>query len=241
MVLENSSENKFKAVEILDAVPNFCCPWINEIVENVPFVNPELTILTETTIEEIPGIKVENLILKPESNLLLIIGTKILQRFNFIRILDALNPSGFVLRGSGRLLEIGKYDLAMDNSLNLLLMKEEISYHGITWVTLNLYLEMNKVEAAFRYMTTRKHVGKILVNIQKEEKQSVFKTSEVLFSSVARYLLFSCEPEKSYIIFGGLGGVGMELADWLMLRGAEKLILVTSSGLKTGYHTQRIK
>jgi NAD(P)-dependent dehydrogenase (short-subunit alcohol dehydrogenase family) len=46
---------------------------------------------------------------------------------------------------------------------------------------------------------------------------------------------------KSYVIIGGLGGVGLELADWLILREARKLVLVSRSGVKTGYQAQRIR
>jgi fatty acid synthase len=46
---------------------------------------------------------------------------------------------------------------------------------------------------------------------------------------------------KSYVIIGGLGGVGLELADWLVLREAKKLVLVSRSGVRTGYQAQRIR
>ncbi len=36
-----------------------------------------------------------------------------------------------------------------------------------------------------------------------------------------------CHPEKSYVIVGGLGGFGLELADWLVSRGARHLVLTS--------------
>jgi fatty acid synthase len=36
---------------------------------------------------------------------------------------------------------------------------------------------------------------------------------------------------------GGLGGFGLELADWLVLRGARKLVLSSRSGVRTGYQS----
>jgi fatty acid synthase len=36
---------------------------------------------------------------------------------------------------------------------------------------------------------------------------------------------------------GGLGGFGLELAGWLVLRGARKLVLSSRSGVKTGYQS----
>lgn len=43
-----------------------------------------------------------------------------------------------------------------------------------------------------------------------------------------------CPAHKSYVIAGGLGGFGLELAQWLVLRGAQKLVLTSRSGIRTG-------
>ncbi|KAH7950565.1 hypothetical protein HPB51_028402 [Rhipicephalus microplus] len=40
---------------------------------------------------------------------------------------------------------------------------------------------------------------------------------------------------KSYVIAGGLGGFGLELADWMVTRGCRKLLLISRSGIRTGY------
>jgi len=40
---------------------------------------------------------------------------------------------------------------------------------------------------------------------------------------------------------GGLGGFGLELADWLVLRGAHKLVLVSRTGIRTGYQSLRVR
>lgn len=53
--------------------------------------------------------------------------------------------------------------------------------------------------------------------------------------------LFHCDPHKSYIITGGLGGVGLELALWLAEHGAKKLILTSRSGIKTAYQARKLK
>lgn len=44
-------------------------------------------------------------------------------------------------------------------------------------------------------------------------------------------------PSKCFIITGGLGGFGLELAQWLVSKGAKRIILTSRSGVKTGkYH-----
>ena len=50
-----------------------------------------------------------------------------------------------------------------------------------------------------------------------------------------------CDPTKSYIITGGRGGFGLELAQWLIERGAKHLILTSRSGIKTGYQIKKIE
>lgn len=51
---------------------------------------------------------------------------------------------------------------------------------------------------------------------------------------------YYCDSKKSYLILGGLGGFGLELADWLILRGARNLVLTSRTGIKTGYQRMRV-
>lgn len=41
--------------------------------------------------------------------------------------------------------------------------------------------------------------------------------------------------DKSYLVAGGLGGFGLELADWMVTRGCRRLLLTARSGVRTGY------
>jgi fatty acid synthase len=50
-----------------------------------------------------------------------------------------------------------------------------------------------------------------------------------------------CDLKKSYIITDGLGGVGLELSQWLIDRGAKTLVLTSRSGIKTGYQARKLK
>jgi len=45
----------------------------------------------------------------------------------------------------------------------------------------------------------------------------------------------ACHPHKSHVIVGGLGGFGLELAQWLVERGAKYLVLTSRVGVRTGY------
>ena len=50
-----------------------------------------------------------------------------------------------------------------------------------------------------------------------------------------------CHPNKIYIITGGLGGFGLELANWLVDRGARSLVLTSRSGVRTGYQARKLR
>ena len=50
-----------------------------------------------------------------------------------------------------------------------------------------------------------------------------------------------CNPRRSYIITGGLGGFGLELAQWLVDRGARHLVLTSRTGVRTGYQDSRVR
>nr|XP_037286078.1 fatty acid synthase-like [Rhipicephalus microplus] len=91
----------------------------------------------------------------------------------------------------------------------------------------------DKAEAAFRLMASGKHVGKVVVQIRPEEvHHHAGPAVPLLVEAVARAYFYE---HKSYVIVGGLGGFGLELADWMVTRGCRKLLLTSRSGLRTGY------
>ncbi|CAG2105234.1 unnamed protein product [Medioppia subpectinata] len=48
-------------------------------------------------------------------------------------------------------------------------------------------------------------------------------------------------PSKVYIITGGLGGFGLELSYWMVLRGAKKLVLTSRTGVRSAYQQLYLK
>nr|AMK38868.1 fatty acid synthase 1 [Colaphellus bowringi] len=176
---------------------------------------------------------------------------------------DKLLASARCLGKGGRFLEIGKYDLFANSPLSLLLLEKEASFHGIVLDALfnsqpseklTIYkllgegirsgsikplgttvFKTNEIEQAFRHMTRGIHMGKVLVEVQKEEK---IETKKPDIRGIPRY---NCHADKCYIIVGGLGGLGLELTDWLILRGARKIVLTSRGGIRTGYQRSRIR
>jgi len=51
----------------------------------------------------------------------------------------------------------------------------------------------------------------------------------------------TCHPHKSHVIVGGLGGFGLELAQWLVEHGAKYLVLTSPLGVSTGYQDRRVR
>nr|XP_003703606.1 PREDICTED: fatty acid synthase [Megachile rotundata] len=175
---------------------------------------------------------------------------------------DKLLASVRCLTNRGRFLEIGKFDLASNNPLGMEAFLKEISFHGVMMDSLmndivfelqeELYNFMNRhlytkavkplvrkcfkehqVEDAIRYMAAGKHIGKILIKVG--EEQEPFNTP------VLAYPRFNAVHDKSYVIVGGLGGLGLELINWLVLRGAMNLVIVSRGGIKNGYQRLRIE
>uniref|UniRef100_A0A8C0C408 Fatty acid synthase n=1 Tax=Buteo japonicus TaxID=224669 RepID=A0A8C0C408_9AVES len=180
---------------------------------------------------------------------------------------EKLQASLRCLARHGRFLEIGKFDLSNNSQLGMALFLKNVAFHGILldaifeagnqeWEAVSELLKkgikdgvvkplrstvFNKeeVEAAFRFMAQGKHIGKVMIKVQEEEKEYPLRRSEpVKISAISRT---SCPSTKSYIITGGLGGFGLELAQWLVERGAQKLILTSRSGIRTGYQAKCVR
>lgn len=72
--------------------------------------------------------------------------------------------------------------------------------------------EARDVEQAFRFMASGKHIGKVLLKVRRDP-------SDVESLPITVLPRIYCDPYESYILIGGLGGFGLELADWFVLRG----------------------
>ena len=174
---------------------------------------------------------------------------------------DKLQASVRVLARYGRFVEIGKYDMTVDTPVGMGVFLRDISFFGVGLdnysvdghETLRHVTELveqgirdgvvrplphtvfghDEVESAFRFMAQGKHVGKVLVRM-KDVPESPAP------ARVRARPRFSCDPEKSYLVTGGLGGFGFELAGWLVERGAKHLVLSSRGGVKNGYQRYRI-
>ncbi|XP_071781118.1 fatty acid synthase [Centroberyx gerrardi] len=180
---------------------------------------------------------------------------------------EKLQASLRCLARHGRFLEIGKYDLSNNSPLGMALFLKNVAFHGILldalfeegnreWEEVSQLLkegikggvvqplkttvfEREQVEDAFRYMAQGKHIGKVLLQVRGEEKGTATQAAPPL--SLPAICRTFCPASHSYIITGGLGGFGLELAQWLTERGARKLVLTSRSGIRNGYQAKRVR
>lgn len=179
---------------------------------------------------------------------------------------EKLQASVRCLGLNGRFLEIGKLDLNNDSPLGMSVFLKNTSFHGILLDSVmegddetiqqvvglvrdgiktgavrplpTTVFNDQQIEQAFRFMASGKHIGKVVIKVRDEEKQKLTKPGPKFVTSIPRTYLHS---DKSYILVGGLGGFGLELANWLVVRGARKVILTSRSGVKTGYQSLMIR
>ncbi len=72
-------------------------------------------------------------------------------------------------------------------------------------------------------------IGKLVLDMDDCQKQ------------LSTHDVFACDPDKIYILTGGVGGVGLELCQWLISRGARELLIATRSRELTAYQTLKVE
>ncbi|XP_052896146.1 fatty acid synthase-like [Anopheles moucheti] len=174
---------------------------------------------------------------------------------------EKLQASIRCLAKGGHFLEIGKYDMMKDSKLAMTLFQKGLTFtavlvdlmfqekrellqalhklivedisKGIIQPLPTTVFQAHEIEQAFRYLATAKHIGKVVLKIRDNEDD----LASVPLSYLPRVY---CNPEQSFVIAGGLGGFGLELADWLIVRGCRKLLLSSSRGITKPYQQYRV-
>jgi len=149
---------------------------------------------------------------------------------------DAISKSLNLLRKGGRFIEIGQRELLTPNEVeninplasyfNFDLSEIGMQDHGFISKMLNKVREMicehkiqpisfksfrqQDVEKAFRYMSQARHIGKIVIQMDKNTNAN---SSEIRNS-------------VKYLVSGAFGGLGMETSQWLVEKGARHLVLI---------------
>jgi NADPH:quinone reductase-like Zn-dependent oxidoreductase/NADP-dependent 3-hydroxy acid dehydrogenase YdfG/acyl carrier protein len=156
---------------------------------------------------------------------------------------DAITRSMEVLAPDGRFLEVGNRDIHGGRALDLSQFSRRLVYAAIDLVGLreqrpalcsrmlrevvermatgelqpvrHRAFPVSQVSEAFREMAQGQHVGKLVVTMEDPELRVVPPRPG-----------FQVRPDGTYLITGGLGGLGLEAARWLVEHGARNLLLL---------------
>lgn len=74
----------------------------------------------------------------------------------------------------------------------------------------------SEIREAYRHMAQAKHIGKIVITMDAPQVEIIPATQPRM----------AIRPNATYLITGGLGGLGMSLAQWMVQHGAQHLALV---------------
>lgn len=154
---------------------------------------------------------------------------------------EAMTRSLSLLAAYGRFLEIGKTEIYQNRMIGLLPFQDNLSYFAIDLDRMlrqrpdeirGLYDELmphfesgsyrplpqttfpaEETVSAFRYMAQRKNIGKVVVSFQPQDQP--------------RRPAGPITSEATYLISGGLGALGRQMAQWLSGHGARHLVLLS--------------
>lgn len=82
-----------------------------------------------------------------------------------------------------------------------------------------------EIQDCFRYMQKGQHIGKIIVDMTPKLDHPL--------SAKAAIELLQLDPEGSYLLIGGLGGLGKAIATWMVEHGARHLVFLSRSAGST--------
>lgn len=158
-----------------------------------------------------------------------------------------------VLAPYGRFLEIGKRDIYQNTRLGLAPFQKSLSYFAIDLDRLarerpeflgkifdqvmellndgsikplpRTTFPVDRSADAFRFMAQARHIGKIVISLVDQNVQILPSRQDTTRQETIQIM-----PDATYLITGGLGGLGLAVASWLTQQGARHLMLVGRSG-----------
>ncbi len=167
---------------------------------------------------------------------------------------DAIDASLRSLAAYGRFVEIGKIDIYSDRPIGLAPFKDNLTYSAVDLDRLfrqrpqvaaklmkeiaerfedDLYEPLNitlfpieEIVSAFRFMSQRKNIGKIVVTMKPVSEASTAAQQ----AETTRMDDLAIRRDASYLITGGLGALGVETARWLSSQGAGGIVLMSRRG-----------
>ncbi|KAI1440085.1 polyketide synthase dehydratase-domain-containing protein [Annulohypoxylon stygium] len=159
---------------------------------------------------------------------------------------ELLHESWRCVAKFGIMVELGLRDSKGSGSLNMLPFAENRSYHGVNlsefrerpkWLRrlLNTFVkyynqgllqpidpvvtfDAKQISRAFRHLEDGDHLGKVTVSFSGARIESVPQRRNIKF-----------DPSATYMLVGGVGGLGRSIATWMVERGARSLTFLSRS------------
>ncbi|KAI5865997.1 hypothetical protein GGS23DRAFT_603436 [Durotheca rogersii] len=166
---------------------------------------------------------------------------------------ESLRVSWECVAPYGRFVEIGKADIKANSALPMACFAKNVSFSGVDLhhilvhrqdlgkkllhktmelagngsihspAPLHAY-DISKVEEAFRYLQSGKNTGRIIIQID--------RSTEVQ-KCLTHFRTWSIDSNSTYVVGGGLGGIGRSILKWMARKGARHLIVPSRSGATT--------
>lgn len=163
---------------------------------------------------------------------------------------DGLRASWECIAAYGRFIEIGKADITANSTLPMGSFAGNVTFsavdlfhvaqtnqnlaHSLLESTMKLLAESiihhpsplhvyraSNIEQAFRYLQSGKNTGRIIISVNEDD---------VVPKRIVDRSKWTLDPNASYLVAGGLGGIGRAILLWLADKGAKHLIVPSRSG-----------
>ncbi|KAI1318470.1 acyl transferase domain-containing protein [Xylariaceae sp. FL0255] len=171
---------------------------------------------------------------------------------------DGLRASWECVALFGRFIELGKADIVGNSSLPMTSFARNVSFIAVDLHHMGLAAPdlaaklvrdmmdlvtrgmlhhpkplhtyaMSEVEQAFRYMQSGKNTGR-----------TIFRADDADMKRILDRCDWECDLSSSYLVVGGLGGVGREILWWLASNGAQYLIVPSRSWGKNSVEASKV-
>ncbi|MCJ1392471.1 hypothetical protein MMC18_005338 [Xylographa bjoerkii] len=165
---------------------------------------------------------------------------------------EALRETWHCIARFGRFLELGKKDIFGNTGLDMAPFIRNVTFTSVNLLGIYLYnlplasrifadvmdlvhqgvakpvhpitvYNYSQIEEAFRFMQVGKHVGKIVLQANDEDLVPIIPDNP-------RTLTF--QENATYVLAGGLGGLGRSIAQWMADKGVKNLVFLSRSGDK---------
>ncbi|OHF03816.1 KR domain-containing protein [Colletotrichum orchidophilum] len=167
---------------------------------------------------------------------------------------ELLRQSWECIAPFGRFIDIGKADIIANNTLPMGPFNRNVTFSAVDLVVVHeeakplmkkilqdvtRLFEQNphlhepkplhifspsKLEDAMRFLQGGKNTGKVIIDYASSSDTVEYRPSQ-------RQHRYDFQADATYVISGGLGGLGREIARWMVSRGARNLLLLSSRGV----------